>query len=81
MSLLKVINLSKQHSNGLHINNINFEQQQFKKLAIAGESGAGKTTLLKMISGYVQPNFGEILFNEKASDPNSSILSSSIWIL
>ena len=75
MSLLKVINLSKQHSNGLHINNINFEQQQFKKLAIAGESGAGKTTLLKMISGYVQPNFGEILFNGKAVvGPNEKLL-------
>ena len=75
MSLLKVINLSKQHSNGLHINNINFEQQQFKKLAIAGESGAGKTTLLKIISGYVQPNLGKILFNGKAVvGPNEKLL-------
>lgn len=36
-----------------------------QQVAIAGESGAGKTTLLKMISGYVQPDSGQVLFEGK----------------
>lgn len=65
MALLEVQHISKQFSNGLLINDISFEQQALQKIAIAGESGAGKTTLLKMISGYVQPDSGVILFDGK----------------
>ncbi len=65
MALLKVINICKRDLKGLQIDDINFEQQQGQKIAIAGESGAGKTTLLKIISGYMQPTTGEVLFEGK----------------
>ena len=41
--------------------------------AIVGENGAGKTTLMNMISGNLQPNAGQILFDGQpvtVEDPN-----------
>lgn len=65
MAVLEVKNISKKVEGNIIVNDINFEQDELQKIAIAGESGAGKTTLLKIISGYVQPDNGTILFNGK----------------
>jgi iron(III) transport system ATP-binding protein len=65
MALLEVKNISKKIEGNIIIDDINFEQQVLQKIAVAGESGAGKTTLLKIISGYVQPDSGIILFDGK----------------
>ncbi|HVX26167.1 MAG TPA: ABC transporter ATP-binding protein [Parafilimonas sp.] len=65
MALLQVKNISKKVEDNLIIDDISFEQQALKKIAIAGESGSGKTTLLKMITGHVQPTSGTILFEGK----------------
>lgn len=35
-----------------------------RRLAILGPSGCGKTTVLRMIAGLVEPDSGEILFDE-----------------
>ncbi len=43
---------------------ISFTQQQFQKIAIAGETGSGKSTLLQTIAGLVQPTAGEVWFEE-----------------
>ncbi|WP_017794348.1 ATP-binding cassette domain-containing protein [Leucobacter salsicius] len=43
--------------------------------AIVGENGAGKTTLMNMISGNLQPNAGQILFDGTpvtVDDPNQA---------
>ena len=44
------------------VNDVSFQQQATKKVAIAGETGSGKSTLLKMIAGLVQPDAGNIYF-------------------
>lgn len=44
---------------------IDFIQQRFQKIAIAGETGSGKSTLLKIIAGLEQPDTGKILFEGK----------------
>ena len=33
-------------------------------MGILGENGAGKSTLMKILSGYIQPDSGEILLND-----------------
>lgn len=54
---------------------ISFAQQPFQKTAIMGESGAGKSTLLKIIAGLVQPNAGEVLFeNERVPGPYEKLI-------
>lgn len=65
MALVEVRNIGRQMAEGFSIQGISFEQRALEKIAIAGESGSGKTTLLKMISGHVQPDSGEVLFEGK----------------
>ncbi len=36
-------------------------------ISLIGESGIGKTTLLKVIGGFLDPDYGEILFEGKKS--------------
>jgi ABC-type sugar transport system ATPase subunit len=62
MSLLNVSGISKKKNEEYLLKNINFIQEPSQKIAIAGSTGSGKTTLLKIISGLIQPDEGEVLF-------------------
>src|SRR5260221_5132483 len=64
MNLLNVLGVSKREGKNWVLKEINFSQQKFRKIAIAGESGSGKTTLLKIIAGLIQPDMGQVLFEE-----------------
>jgi ABC-type sugar transport system ATPase subunit len=65
MKLLTVKEIYKRGEKGFIINNISFSQQQFQKIAIAGETGSGKSTLLKIIAGIITPDSGEVWFNNE----------------
>jgi ABC-type sulfate/molybdate transport systems ATPase subunit len=65
MIFLQVSVISKQQAGMAVLSDINFIQQRFQKIAIAGETGSGKSTLLKIIAGLEQPDTGTILFEEK----------------
>ncbi len=54
---------------------VSFTQQQFQKLAIAGETGAGKSTLLQIIAGLIQPTAGEVRFEgERVRGPIEKLI-------
>jgi len=75
MALLKVSAVSKQLGTQVVLQEISFTQKKFQKLAIVGESGSGKSTLLKIISGLVQPDNGEVLFEGKhVEGPNERLI-------
>ncbi len=66
MDLLTISNLYSNLLLGdFRLDNINFAQKKFEKLAIIGETGSGKSTLLKTIAGLIQHQSGTILFNNK----------------
>lgn len=62
MSLLHVSGITKRKEGAFLLRNINFIQEASQRLAIAGSTGSGKTTLLKIITGLIQPDDGEVLF-------------------
>lgn len=47
------------------LHDISFEQGEYEKIAIAGETGSGKSTLLQTIAGLVQASAGQITFEGK----------------
>jgi len=65
MNLLKVAGIRKQEGGRPVLQGVSFAQNKFQKIAIAGESGSGKSTLLKAIAGLVQPDEGEVLFEQE----------------
>jgi ABC-type sugar transport system ATPase subunit len=65
MSLLSVSRVSKRDGSRFLLSDISFTQKAGQKIAIAGETGSGKSTLLKAIAGLVQPDAGEVLFEQQ----------------
>ncbi len=47
------------------VDNVDLEIKQGEIVSIIGTNGAGKTTLVNLISGYLRPDSGRILFYEK----------------
>ncbi len=65
MMFLNVFDISKKNEKGFVLKNINFSQDKFKKIAIAGETGSGKSSLLKIIAGAGEPDAGNVYFEEQ----------------
>ncbi|WP_205499884.1 ABC transporter ATP-binding protein [Rufibacter psychrotolerans] len=65
MTFLEVAGITKQGEKEAVLTNISFTQQAFQNIAVAGETGSGKSTLLKIIAGLVQPDAGQVLFQEE----------------
>lgn len=76
MNFLEVSHISKQINDRIILNDISFQQKQFQRLVIAGETGSGKSSLLKIIGGLVQPDQGEVfLKSEKVKGPEEKLVA------
>ncbi|MFP5039488.1 ATP-binding cassette domain-containing protein [Parasediminibacterium sp. JCM 36343] len=65
MSLLQVLDIFAKTERGNGLSGINFTQNKYQKIAVAGETGSGKSTLLKIVAGLAQPSAGQVLFDGK----------------
>ena len=64
--MLEIKNLSK-HFGGLKaIHDLSFHVQKGDFLGVIGPNGAGKTTLLNLITGYILPTSGEVIFQNQS---------------
>lgn len=65
MVFLSVQNIHYQNPGKNSVGAISFDLEITDRLAIAGETGSGKTSLVKMIAGLLQPQSGQVIFNDK----------------
>lgn len=65
MSILKAIDVCKQYSSHLVLDNVSMEVEEGEVFGLLGPNGAGKTTLIRMINNITAPDSGEILFFNK----------------
>jgi branched-chain amino acid transport system ATP-binding protein len=61
--MLRIVNLSK-HFGGLKaVNHLNLEIEQGQIVGLIGPNGSGKTTVFNLITGFLTPEEGEIIFD------------------
>ena len=65
MPLLQTMNLSKSFGDTHAVDDVDFSIDEGEFVSLIGANGAGKTTLVNLISAYLQPDRGEILFHDQ----------------
>jgi len=68
--ILEIKKITKKYNNIPVVNNISFVAKPYEILGYLGPNGAGKTSTIKMLSGLLEPNSGQILFNGSDIDQN-----------
>ncbi len=63
--MLRVKGLTKQFGGLLAVFGVSFEVKSGEILGLIGPNGAGKTTVFNLVTGVLQPNGGEILFDDR----------------
>lgn len=65
--MLKIKNVSKKLGKQLVLDNFSLETKQSGIYVIVGVNGCGKTTLFRAIAGFIVPDEGAIILNDKQS--------------
>jgi branched-chain amino acid transport system ATP-binding protein len=63
MSLLEVRNATKSFGSLVAVRDVSLAVQEGELRAIIGPNGAGKTTFFNMISGFLRPTAGHVIFD------------------
>lgn len=64
MARLGLVNIHKSYDEVKVLDGINLTVEEGEFVTLLGPSGCGKTTMLKIIAGFVQPEEGEIYFDD-----------------
>ncbi|MFQ5754910.1 MAG: ABC transporter ATP-binding protein [Acidiferrobacterales bacterium] len=65
MSLLRTQSLKKHFGDTHAVDGVDFIVSEGEFLSLVGANGAGKTTLVNLISAYLQPDSGQIFFQDR----------------
>jgi branched-chain amino acid transport system ATP-binding protein len=78
--LLHIKDLSKSFGALMAVSDVNLEVETRERLAVIGPNGAGKSTLFNLLTGYLSPDSGEVLFkgNNLAKLPPDKIVRKGI---
>lgn len=63
--ILEINNLTKKFGSLLAVNDVTFEVYEGEILSVIGPNGAGKSTTFKLISSFLKPSSGEVIFNRE----------------
>ncbi len=63
--MIKFKNISLCYDGKKIINNLSFEIDKGDKVVFYGKSGSGKSSLFNLLLGFVEPDSGEIIFQDK----------------
>ena len=64
-ALLTVSGLSKSFGGVRAVSGVSFELQEGELLGIIGPNGSGKTTLVNLITGFLKPDAGRVIYRRR----------------
>ena len=64
MKILEVKNLTKNFGGLSAVSDLEMDIKRGEILGLIGPNGAGKTTVFNMLSGFIRPNKGTIIYKE-----------------
>ncbi|MCP1110355.1 sugar ABC transporter ATP-binding protein [Ohessyouella blattaphilus] len=79
-AVLRLVNVSKTYPGVKALADVSLKIYPGEVHALMGENGAGKSTLIKIISGAIEPDCGEIFFEEVVYSKMNPILSQKLGI-
>jgi branched-chain amino acid transport system ATP-binding protein len=62
MPILEIQGITKRYGGLTAVNNVSFSVEKGEIVAVIGPNGAGKSTLFKLISSFVAPTSGKVLY-------------------
>ncbi len=77
MSLLRVEHVTKSFSGLVAVSDVSMEVEEGELRAVIGPNGAGKTTFFNLISGFLRPSSGRIVFD--GSDITQLLPARRVW--
>jgi branched-chain amino acid transport system ATP-binding protein len=63
--ILRVDKLTKRFGGVIAVDNISFELRRGEFLGLIGPNGSGKTTLINLITGFVKPSSGKVIYKDQ----------------
>ncbi len=80
MQTIKLIDVSKSFKSKKALNKVSIEFNSNKINGLLGPNGSGKTTLFNIIAGFLSPDLGEILLDNKNLNDKSLSLRTKLGI-
>ncbi|MDE1930155.1 MAG: ABC transporter ATP-binding protein [Alphaproteobacteria bacterium] len=77
MSLLHVDNVSKRFGDLVAVDGVSMTVEEGELRAVIGPNGAGKTTFFNLISGFLTPSAGKIIFDNQ--DVTKLLPAHRVW--
>ena len=77
MSLLRIENVSRQFGNLVAVDDVSMIVEPGELRAVIGPNGAGKTTFFNLITGFLIPTSGRIVFD--GSDITKMLPARRVW--
>jgi branched-chain amino acid transport system ATP-binding protein len=77
LSLLEVENVSRRFGSLIAVRDVSMSVEDGELRAVIGPNGAGKTTFFNLISGFLAPTSGRILFDEQ--DITNLLPARRVW--
>ena len=63
--MIKVFGLSKAYGSVQALQKVSFHVRAGEVVGLLGPNGAGKTTLMKILTGFLQPDAGRVLIDDR----------------
>jgi branched-chain amino acid transport system ATP-binding protein len=64
-AILDVQGLTKRFGGLLAVNDLSFSVDEGQVLGVVGPNGSGKTTTFNLLTGFIKPDFGKVIFEQR----------------